>query len=183
MTDQHPRPLSNDEIIARLTAEGIRAVACLACGKVKEVVNDKVVMHYATPPTLCPGSNFDTLGDVDETFATLTHGIEVPQTPDDYGRMATETAVGILQALLQAVEDNGGKQVQGASGEIFCGCVSCIVREVLVASWGYACHAQFIDITDFLMSEASKEGMDRAHRDAAARLAQRIIDRQSGDDE
>lgn len=167
-------PLSNDEVIARLSAAGVRATACLECGKVKEVRDDRVVVHYADAPRICPGSNRDLLGDVEAAFLRLTADLDGPHTPDDFGAVAAEEATDTLSLLLAQVEEAAGP-VPGPSGADFCGCVPCIVRETLYAAWGYATHAQFVATTEWLMTEASREGMTKTERAVAQELAERLI--------
>ena len=191
MTEQQPRPLTNDEIIARLTADGIRATACQDCGKVKEVVDDKVIFHYdRTGIAVCSGSNADLLGDVEAVFERLVAPVTEEQSDDEcerLGRMAAEEAVERLGFLLEAVEVHDGvnsdSKVLGASGEEFCGCVPCIVREVVLTVWPYACHAQFTDIIEFLTTKADLREEPVPVRKAAQALAEQIIERHAGQQE
>lgn len=174
-----PRPMTNDELIAKLLSVGVRATACSVCGKVKEVVDDRVVIHYsAIPPILCGGSDMDLLGDVEHVFEQMVADVEVPRSPEDYGAMAAHHAVETLTGLIGVVEK--GMEIEGPSGEPFCGCIPCVVREVMYAVWGFATHAQFVHIVDFLTAAASKEGEKIEVRKAAQMLAEAIIEEHSG---
>ena len=181
MSEDASRPLTNDEVIEQLTQRGIRATACPSCGRVKEVRDDRVAIHYLPAPhpsgTICEGSDTDLLGDVEHTFERLVGPIadQMPQTCEDYGEMAAQEAVERMTFLLEAVETQG--EVVGPSGEPFCGCVPCIVRETLLTVWPYACHAQFTDTIDFLTDQADLESLPVPVRKAAQVLAEKIIER------
>jgi hypothetical protein len=183
--------LSNEEIIARLKKAGVQAVSCPSCGKVKEVQDDKVVTHYWTGELICEGSGTDTLGDVQAAFDALVgelpHG---PQTSDDYLELAGVAAKDVLEGLLEAI-DSGVRAaqkmgvpedvpvfvtVQTPTGNEFCGCTNCIIREVMLAVWPFAVQAEANDIVAYLSTEASREGLPKPVRKACQHIAEQIAE-------
>lgn len=184
--------MTNQEIIDRLKGLGIRATVCPNCGRVKEVQDDRIVHHYVlNTPVECQGSGVCVLGDVEQAFEQIACrlDLEVPRHGTDYLRMAGEEAKARLEGLFASLERAAEvaatlvpegtpvfTSVTSPSGEQFCGCVSCIVREVMILVWPYAAQGEVSDIVNYLMTEASREGLNKPMRKACQHIADHIAE-------
>lgn len=185
--------LSNDEIIKRLRQAGVEATSCHCCGRVKEVQDGRIVFHYVNATEIiCEGSNTEVLGDISQRLAEIekiefseVHG---PQNSDDYLALAGESAKEHMESLFEALEQASAVAlenlpedavviltVKGNSGD-FCGCTTCIVREVMTVVWPFAVQAEASDIVNYLQRESSREGLPKPIRKACQHIADQIAE-------
>lgn len=172
--------LTDEQVIARLAQAGVTASNCPVCGRVKETEGGLMGFHYlAESVDICPGSGKDLL-EADKTFKKMTKGLhlDLPTSTADYADLAAKDARAKLEFLMLMVEK--GNRVVGTSGEEFCGCVPCIVREVLFVVWPYAAQGEVTDIINHLTQESTREGLSKPERKAAKHIAQQIAEQQYG---
>lgn len=150
--------MTSAEVIARLASEGVNAVECPLCGRVREMVDRRIGLH-GNP--LCEGGGllvepssearaaspllFDAPAEImEEGLEDLcAHDAVQHHIMGCFAAMACESG--------ECDHAEGEEHNESPATSDFDGCPGCVGREAMEVTWSYAAHSERDAIIGFLL--------------------------------